>query len=45
MNSYSADYRPSKCKVNGFVVYRLERQTGPCLRDDYEFLRGARRIA
>ena len=34
-------WRPSPCRLNGFHVWLLERQTGPCLRDDYEFARAA----
>ena len=30
-------WKPSPCRLNGFRVYLLERQTGPCLRWDYEF--------
>ena len=36
---YPGPWFPQLCKVNGFAVYRLERQTGPCARDDYEFAR------
>lgn len=34
-------WKVSPCKVDGFRVFRIECQTGPCLRDDYEFLMGA----
>lgn len=33
-------WKLSPCKVDGFRVFRIERQTGPCMRDDYEFLPG-----
>ena len=33
-------WKLSPCKVDGFRVFRIERQTGPCLRADYEFLLG-----
>lgn len=32
-------WKPSPCRLNGFHVWLVERQTGPCLRDDYEFAR------
>lgn len=32
-------WKPSPCRLNGFHVYLVERQTGPCLRDDYELAR------
>lgn len=32
-------WKPSPCRLNSFSVYLLERQTGPCLRWDYEFAR------
>lgn len=40
-HGWTTEWKPSLCKVDGFVEYRLERQTGPCLRDDYEFAVGA----
>lgn len=32
-------WKPSPCLLDGFHVHLIERQTGPCLRDDYEFAR------
>lgn len=29
------------CKVSGVLVYRVERATGPIIRSDYEFAKGA----
>lgn len=40
-NLQSMRWKPSRCKVNGFMVFRVERQTGPCLRDNYEFASNA----
>lgn len=34
-------WKPSPCRLNGFHVWLLERQTGPCLRWDYEFAHDA----
>ena len=34
-------WKPSRCRLNGFHVWLIERQTGPCLRDDYELSRDA----
>ena len=33
------EWKPTRCRGDGFYQYRIERQIGPCLRDDYEFLR------
>lgn len=37
----NSQWRPSPCRLNGFHVYLLERQTGQCRRWDYEFARDA----
>ena len=36
-NHTPGPWKPQAVRLNCFHVYLIERQTGPCLRDDYEF--------